>query len=533
MNNLFWFILLPVITSALIYLTNPKRYREIVIGIQSLFLIYSVYIYTFILKEGYLITQTGSWPSPIGILLKGTRVNFPLVIMANLLFFLAYIYSYKESYFNKKFAFLTLILEGLLCGIIISNDLFNIYVLIEVATIVTTILIMFNKKDRVIYDGMVFFLLNMVAMIFFLLGLGFVYRIFGVLDIDILKELAKSVDKEILKIPYAFLITGALFKCGIGFMWAWVKKSYSTPSAPSIMPLLLAGVSSKASFMIFIKVQDIFKNIFDISWLFALLGAITAIIAFILAISQKNLRYILTYHSVSQMGLIFFAYNLNGIYSTYGALYHGINHSLFKGLLFITLGVLIKRYKSDKINGIKGVYKDYPYVAIPLLIGALSITGAPFFNGSISKYFMVKDANILFTNILMQIINLGTIFSFVKFITILFGESTLGENELSIPYNKYFVFYTMSLLCIIGGIFGRNIINFIYNLNFYIDKRIYMEKSFIYFIMLILGYLFYNYVYRKISIFKKIRDTEFDFRYLVSIILIFFISFFTYIKYYL
>ncbi len=533
MNNLFWFILLPVITSVLIYLTNPKKHREIVIGVQSLFLIYGVYIYTFILKEGTLVTQTGVWTSPVGILLKGTRINFPLVLMANFLFFLAYIYSYKESYFNKKFAFLTLILQGLLCGLIISNDLFNIYVLIEVATIVTTVLIMFNKKDRIIYDGMVFFLLNMVAMMFFLLGLGFIYRIFGVLDIDMLRDLVNNVDKEILKIPYAFIITGVLFKCGIGFLWSWVRRSYATPSNPAVMPLLLAGVSSKASFMVFIKVQSIFGEVFDLSLLFALLGAITAIVAFLLAIAQKNLRYILAYHSISQMGLIFYAYNLNGDYSTYGALYHGINHSLFKGLLFITLGALIKRYKSNRVNGIKGVFKDYPYVAIPLLVGALSITGAPFFNGSISKYFMAKDANTQFFMILFHIINLGTIFSFVKFISILFGESTLGKVKISIPYNKYFVFYTMSFLSLLGGVFGTKVMNFIYDLDFHIDTKAYVQKTLVYFIMLLMGYLFYNYVYNKITVFRKIRNIEYDFRYLVSIILIFFISFFSYTKYYL
>lgn len=533
MNNLFWFILLPVITSVLIYLTNPKKYREIVIGIQTIFFAYGIYIYSFILKEGVLVTQTGTWTSPVGILLKATRLNFPLVLVANFLFLLAYIYSYKESYFNKKFAFLTLILEGLLCGLIVSNDLFNIYVLIEVATIVTTILIMFNKKERVIYDGMVFFLLNMVAMMFFLLGLGFIYRIFGVLDVDILSDLVKGVDKEILKISYAFIITGILFKCGIGFMWAWVRRSYGTPSAPSVMPLLLAGVSSKASFMVFIKVQSIFGAIFDTSALFALLGAITAIVGFILAICQKNMRYILAYHSISQMGLIFFTYNLGTKYSTYGALYHGINHSLFKGLLFITLGALIKRYKSNKIGSIKGVFKDYPYVAIPLLIGALSITGAPLFNGSISKYYMAKGVEGIYYNIFIHIINLGTTFSFIKFISILFGPSSLKQSKMPIPYNKYFVFYTMSLLCIIGGVFGSQIMNFMYKIDFSIDLYSYIEKVIIYFLMVFMGYIFYNYVYNKIYIFKKIRNTEYDFRYLVSIILIFFIFFTTYSKLYL
>lgn len=493
--------------------------------------------YRYILKNGTVTEMTGRWQSPVGIMLKADRINFIFVVLTAFIFLILYIYSYRDKYFDHKFMFLTLVLEGLLAGIFTSNDLFNIYVLIEVSTIITTILIMYNKEKAVIYDGMVYFLLNMTAMMFFLIALGFTYKIFGTLDIDLLREHALSLpenfDKKILILPYSFFITAAALKCGMAPLWGWVTRAYSTPAVPAVISMVLAGVTSKSSFILFYKIDYIFAEIFKLDLFFITFGATTAVLAFIFALSQNDLRKILAYHSVSQMGLIIFAFHLPNEYAFYGALYHSINHSIFKGLLFITLAVITNIYGTANIKKIRGVWKEYPYVAVCLIIGMLSITGAPLFNGSISKYFIAKGVKTPLLKYTLHLINLGTILSFIKFSSILFGKSELTEitkREHKISKSRYIGIYTLSFICFVGGIYGNKIMSTLYGIDFHIDVSKYTDKNIVYTLMTITGILFYKFLYKKIKLFKIIKNTEFDFRIMVSTIVLFFTGFTFFLK---
>lgn len=528
--NLFWFILLPIIIAVSFYLIKTKHYRNLAILFQTVFFGLALNTYRYVINNGAITTLTGRWKAPIGIVLKADRINFIFVVLTTFVFLILFIYSYRDHYFDHKFMFLCLILEGLLAGIFTSNDLFNIYVLIEVSTIITTILIMYKKDETVIYDGMVYFLLNMTAMMFFLFALGFTYKIFGTLDIDILKEHthAGNIDRKVLILPYAFFMTAAAFKCGLAPLWGWVTRAYATPAVPAVISMVLAGVTSKSSFIIFYRIDYIFADLFQLDYIFMSLGAITAIGAFIFALSQNDLRKILAYHSVSQMGLIIFAFHLPSKYAFYGALYHSINHSLFKGLLFITLAVLTTVYGSSDIKKIKGVIKEYPYVAVCLIIGMLSITGAPFFNGSISKYYIAKGVETKFLEYTLHLINIGTVLSFVKFSSVLFGESELTElckRRHRISRSRYIGIYALSFACVIGGVFGPQIMSSLYGVEFTIDRTKYINKSMIYIVMLVSGVLFYKHLYSKIKLFKFIKKTEFDFRIMVSTIALFFTGF--------
>jgi multicomponent Na+:H+ antiporter subunit D len=418
------------------------------------------------------------------------------------------VYNYRKEYMNKLFAFLFLILEGLIIGIFLSTDLFNLYILIEVSTIVVSILIMFKKDSISIYDGMLYLLINIVSMAFFLIGTGYIYKIFGYLDMTIIYDHMKYVsDVKTLILPYSLIITAISLKSAIMPLFSWLPRAHGTHSSPSIVSAILSGLYVKCGVYLFIRIQHMFSPAFDTNKIFIILGFLTAVIGFIFALSQVDIKLILSYHTISQIGLIIFGISLNNTYSYWGSIYHIINHAIFKSVLFLTAGIIIEEYETRDIRQIRGVYKRMPFVSIFTFMAILGITGAPFFNGSISKYLIQKGSYLSIMDYSLLLINLGTILSFVKYLS-MFKGSYEGE-KYSPPYNQKIVICILGSLCFLGGILGTQFIDLLFNIH--ITYKNYLSKILLYILNLLIGILFYHFIYPRIKLFKNIREINLSF----------------------
>jgi len=221
------------------------------------------------------------------------------------------------------------------------------------------------------------------------------------------------------------------------------------------------------------------------SEMFFWLGAISALVGVVIAMSQKDLKQILAYHTVSQVGIIMMGLAATGPIETlftnpaaFGGLLHAVNHAVFKSLLFLAAGSIIRVYQTKKVYEIRGVFKTMPWTAIVLIVAMLSITGAPFFNGFISKslikYGFKQDA---LKMIVFTIVNLGTMISFVKFSQILFGP-----KQKLIVDRQYKQHFAMSLLAIASLVIGlayypifKSLFALTWGGALYLDYLIYIE----------------------------------------------------------
>ncbi len=520
---LFWFGLWPILIAILLYLFNSRHIKLIVIISQICFFISSLLLFWQVKTHGNITEALGNWPQGIGIILYADLITAVLVMLTVFLFLMMLIFNYQKLYMNKLFMFLFMILQGLINGIFLSNDLFNLYVLIEVSTILVSILIMFKKDTRSIYDGMIYLLTNIVAMTFFLFGVGYMYKVFGSLDLTFIAEHMHLVNKADLILPYSLLITAVGLKAAIMPLFSWLPRAHGTPSAPSSVSAILSGLYVKGGVYLFIRLHTIFSPTLEIDELFLIMGFLTGIIGFILALSQTDIKLILAYHTVSQIGLIVFGLSLAHNYSYWGSIYHILNHAIFKSTLFLTAGMIIDTYHTRDIRKIRGVFHNMPFVGIVTFMAFLGITGAPFFNGSISKYLIQKGTIGSFYEYGLLIINLGTIMSFVKYMSIFFGKAEIPEGEkFSSTLNQKVVVMILGLSCLIGGVFGTYLIEFFFNQHFTIEAKSYLLKGGIYFLNLIIGILFYRFVYKRIGLFKKIRSIEISFNGIVISIVLFF-----------
>jgi multicomponent Na+:H+ antiporter subunit D len=230
---------------------------------------------------------------------------------------------------------------------------------------------------------------------------------------------------------------------------------------------------------------------------FFYIGAITGLFGVVLALAQKDLKQVLAYHTVSQIGLMMMGLSYKEGVSFYGGFLHIINHAMFKSLLFLVAGRIIYHYGTKKISMIKGVFKTMPFSSILLIVGMLSISGMPFFNGYVSKTlikYAFKD-NVL-QMLLYTLINIGTVASFVKFSSILFGE----KQKVNVAFKdskRYLAMTLLALVSLLTGIFYQNVMILLFNYD-PVSISLFNLSSWIdYFLYVGLGIFIYRFVIKK------------------------------------
>ncbi len=525
--SLLVFIIAPIILSLIAYFIPIKFSKLLTTALNLALFSMAIFVFVKVYNGGVYIVNMGGYDKWQGINLVADRISILFILLTTFLFMLLYIYAYNERYMNHLFIFLFMLLEGLICGIFLVDDLFSLYALIEVSTVCVAILIMFKKSNQSIYDGMLYLLINIVGMNFYLLGGAYIYKIFGTLNFGVLRHNITVVPSRELIIPYALLITAVGLKSAIMPLFSWLPKAHGTPSAPSVVSAILSALYVKGGVYLIIRLNNIFSQAIEVGEVFVILGFMTGLIGFVLALSQTDIKLILAYHTVSQIGLIIFGLSLHSYYSYYGAVYHIINHAVFKSALFLTAGIIYDEYGTRDIRKIRGVFRRMPFVGIIILVSILGITGAPLFNGSISKYLISKGTVMTnFYEIALEILNIGTILSFVKYSNMLFGKT---KEKSSVSKNKLFAIGVLALITFIGGAFGEYLVEFFFNFPLQIKTADKLIKFGVYIFNLGIGILFYVYLYPKIAFFKKIRNFELSFNEIVMSILIFFVVFTSYL----
>ncbi len=522
--GLYWFIVLPLIIGLLFYFSHSYRTRVLVLLVQLAFFIMAWINFFDVKRTGTKMEIIGGYDIGVGITLKADLFSSTMVILTVFLFSCMLLYNLNKSYFNHLFLFLFVALEGLISGIFLSNDLFNIYVMIEVSTIIVTILIIFKKDSQSIYDGIIYLFANLCAMTLFLLGIGYVYKIFGTTDLTLLGQRIGQVSNErALIIPFALLVSAVCLKSAIMPLFSWLPRAHGTASAPSIVSAILSGLYVKGGVYLFVRIFDLFAPVFDETVIFMVFGFLTAVVGWIFALSQNDIKLMLAYSTVSQIGVIVFGLSLGSDYGYWGGVYHILNHAIFKSTLFLTAGIIVDEYHTRDIRKISGVFSRMPYVSIASLFAILGITGAPLFNGSFSKNLIEKGTgDSLIFDFAFFIINIGTILIFIKYSQIFKGKS---PTRFFLRWNQKFVIMLLGSTCFLMGITGPYLMDFLFDFHTTVLWSSYLIKLSVYCFTVLAGYLFYRHIYVKVPLFGYIRAMELSFNEIIMAIFAFFTGF--------
>jgi len=485
-------ILIPVVFGIVLYKLPLKLGKIVLLGVQVYLLALAVFLFLQTAENPQLYQILGGTSPILNIALHGNRWSLLLVVVTNLLFGLGFVYKLFDEFFDGKLMLLYLILQGLTSGIFLTDDLFNLFILFEVSTVVTTLLLMFKKDGRVVYDALYYLMTQMISMMFFLFGIGFLYRLFGVLSISEIANLIAFAPATELILPFSLMMAGLCFKLGMFPMYGWVSRAYSLNSAPITQVAVMSSIMMKTSLYWLFKLHELFLPAFDYTLVLTLFAVATSILAAAKAISQKDIRLILAYSTVSQIGFMVAANLIGDYYSQAGSMYHVVGHAVFKMVLFLAAGMIVGKYETADIYEIRGVLSKIPTAGVALIVGMLAITGFPFTSGSVSKYFMTAGLGNFWQEILFWLMSFATVLVFVKFASMFLPTENNGQGKFQIRAIKRFVVFSLVILVLGQGFLMSWGINYLLAVSLTINLGSFLIKGLIYLLLVGLAVVVYQ-----------------------------------------
>ncbi len=322
------------------------------------------------------------------------RLSLLLVSLISLLCFLASIFSpaYLKRYDlslnrNKYFALLLGFMGGMI-GVVLARELFTMFVFWELMTLAAYFLITFEKNPASIRAGNKYFLMSEGGALAILSGIVLLWTEAGTTSLDGLGATGPIDSGMGISILSLFLV-GFGVKAAFFPLGSWLPDAH--PEAPSPISALLSGIMIKVGLFWILRT---FWEIFGISpsWSssLAVIGALTILIGGLLAVVQTDIKRLIAYSSISQVGYIMVGIGIGTGLGVGGAIFHLINHALFKGLLFLSAGIVVYATGTRKLDEMGGLGRKMPFVFGSTLIGALSLAGVPPLNGFYSKWVIYQ-----------------------------------------------------------------------------------------------------------------------------------------------
>jgi len=339
-----------------------------------------------------IAVSIGGWSPPFCINLVVGPLGILLATLISGIGFLVSIYavSYIKEEPTEKYHILFLLLMVGAIGIVLTGDIFNLFVFFEILCISSYALVAYNKDKGGTEAAMKYLIQGSVGSSFILIGVALLYGFFGTLNMADIASRITSANPAYLFITLAFLITGFGIEAAIFPLNAWLPDAHS--SAPSSISAILSGIAIKTGVYGVARMVYTMFNAHSILLFIAFLGLLTLLIGEMCAFRQDDIKRLLAYSSIGQIGLIVFALGIATSLGVFASLFQMVSHALAKALLFLAAGYMIYRVGSKSIASLNGLSKKMPLTSFAFTIGSFSLIGLPPFAGFISKFLIVYAA---------------------------------------------------------------------------------------------------------------------------------------------
>jgi len=389
-----------------------RAVRGLALLVGALLLLGSVVL----LGRGPVMYWIGRWPAPgrptVGLSLVADGLTQLLLVTVNGIALLALLYSW--SYLQRftgqilYYCLFMIMLAGL-NGVVLSGDLFNVFVFMEVAVIASYALVAFGVERAELEASFKYLILGSVSSLFVLLGVALLYNLTGQLNMALVAQrLGRLGTNPAVWLAAGCFVMGFGLKAAMVPFHAWLPDAH--PSAPAPISAMLSGVVIKA-----VGVYAICRILFNVFGMTSpagaayanviiALGALSMVVGVLLAIGQWDFKRLLAYSSISQVGYVFLGVGVGAAVlaaggsktvaalSIFGGLFHLVNHATFKSLLFLCSGSAEYATGTRDLHQLRGLRDTMPVTAGCCRIAALSIAGVPPFNGFWSKLIIVVAA---------------------------------------------------------------------------------------------------------------------------------------------
>lgn len=330
-----------------------------------------------------IIVMAGGWKPPVGInLYIGHFAALFVFIVALISFFMA-VFSVKAIDVEPidKYAMLFLLLMLGATGMIATGDIFNLFVFMEITAISAYALTAYNKTGEAAEASLKYMILGGIGSSFFLVGIALVYGATGTLNMAQLALLIGGVDAKVAEVGLALLIFGLAVEAELFPLNAWAPDAYQAAPHPITAMfsafVVKAGLYAAARLLYIMQAASGWSSVLR---MVVVMATLTVIVAEFSALRQKDVKRMIAYSSISQIGMIAFALALGTQAGVSAGVFHMVNHAIVKALLFLTVGYIGITLGGTKIENFAGLGRRMPLTAFAVTVGSLSAIGLPMFN---------------------------------------------------------------------------------------------------------------------------------------------------------
>lgn len=373
--------------------------------------------------------------------------------------------SHDDSLVNYYTLFL--MLSGSVLGLVLSGDLFNMFVMIEIMTFTAVALTAFrNHYEGALEGAFKYLVVGSLGSTSVLIGIALLYSQLHTLNLAQIASLLPTASSPVILIAFAFLFVGFGSKAFLFPFHPLAADAHAV--APASISLMISGVLTKCGVYGIIRLcYCLYQNMDQpfVQYFVTGVGVISMFVCVTMAFNQHNFKRLLAFHSISQVGYVITVIGLGSALGMSAGLFHAMNHTIFKGLLFLTAGAVQHATGSLDLDELGGLSKKMPGTCALFLIGAASISGLPPFNGFASKWMIYQatfqkageTGNFFFVVVCVAalITSVLTLASFIKVAqSVFFGQlNPKFAHTREVSLGMRIPMWILAALCILPGLF--------------------------------------------------------------------------------
>lgn len=461
-------VVVPLLAAALIVLINSRKAAWLITLLTSIFCFYaSINMLQMLQDVAELSYKLGGWDAPLGIELKIDALTALMLLIltgsSTLVSFYALRSVEKEIAEGKQVLFYSaflLVFAGLI-GISITGDAFNVFVFLEISSLSTYAIISMGRDRRALHASFQYLIMGTIGATFILIGIAFMYVMTGTLNMgDLAQRLPAVADTSAIRAGFAFITIGVGIKAAMLPLHQWLPNAYAY--SPSVVSTFLAATATKVAIYVIIRFQltifGIEFSLLDLPYdnILMFLGTLGVLGGSIYAIFQSNVKRMLAYSSIAQIGYILLAIGLASHAGFTAALLHMFNHALIKGTLFMALGIIFFRFATTELSAMAGSGKTMPFTMAAFVIGGLSLIGVPGTAGFVSKWYLITallDASLWPVALLILVASILTVIYVGRVIEAVYFKPAPEETEYKkIPKTMLISLWVFALTNIYFGL---------------------------------------------------------------------------------
>jgi multicomponent Na+:H+ antiporter subunit D len=350
--------------------------------------------------SGTISYELGGWAPPWGIEYRIDTLGSYVLLIVTAIAALVMVaaresvqHEVPEPLIARFYAALMLAFAGL-AGIVATGDAFNVFVFLEISSLASYALIGMGRDRRALTSAYDYLVMGTIGATFILIGIGFLYMMTGTLNMqDLAARLPAVWDTRTVRAGFAFLTVGIGLKLAMFPLHLWLPNAYTY--APSVVTAFLAATATKVAvyvllrFMLGIFGIDFSLGQMPLEYILLPVGLLGILSASLVAIYQVEVKRLLAYSSVAQIGYMVLGIGLASTTGITGAILHLFNHALMKGALFLALAAVAYRLGSTALQDLAGLGRRMPWTMSAIVMGGLSLIGVPGTVGFVSKWYLV------------------------------------------------------------------------------------------------------------------------------------------------